>query len=76
MLLSAPEGVHTREMQRLTRAPKVIGSGWARGTLVYVALNVLIIVAEARWHFLYRLLLWDVSELRLFGFLMSKSLHH
>lgn len=62
-------------MQRLTRIVKRVLSGLAHGSLAYLALNAILLVEEARFHLLYRLMVWDLAELRLFGVLLGQRLH-
>jgi hypothetical protein len=61
--------------QQLTRLVARIGTALAHGSLAYFGLNVLLLAEEARYHLIFRLLLWDASELKLFGFLLGKTLH-
>jgi hypothetical protein len=75
MLFPPPERVNTQKMQRLTRIAKRLVSGLAHGSVAYLGLNAILLVEEARFHLLYRLMVWDVSELRLFGFLLGQRLH-
>lgn len=44
-------------------------------SLAYLLLNAILLVEEARFHLLYRLTVWDISELRLFGILLGHQLH-
>ncbi len=62
-------------MQRLTRFAKRVLSGLAHGGLAYLGLNAILLVEEARFHLLFRLTVWDISELRLFGLLLGQRLH-
>ena len=62
-------------MQRLTRITKRVLSGLAHGSLAYLGLNAILLVEEARFHLLYRLTVWDISELRLMGLLLGQKLH-
>jgi hypothetical protein len=75
MRSSSSEGVNSPAMQLFTRAIGQAVPGLAHGTVAYLGLNVVLLAAEARWHLLYRLMLWDVSELKTFGFLLGKTLH-
>lgn len=62
-------------MQRLTRFLKRVLSGLAHMSLAYLLLNAILLVEEARFHLLFRLTVWDISELRLFGLLLGHQLH-
>ncbi|MGA2761069.1 MAG: hypothetical protein ABSF08_12215 [Candidatus Cybelea sp.] len=62
-------------MQRLTQATTHLGNNLAHGAASYFGLNVVLLIAEARWHLVWRLMLWDVSEMKTFGFLLGKTLH-
>lgn len=62
-------------MQRLTRFLKRVLSGLAHGSLAYLGINAILLVEEARFHLLFRLTVWDISELRLFGILLGHQLH-
>ena len=62
-------------MQRLTQATTHFGTGMTHGAASYFGLNVVLLIAEARWHIVYHLLLWDVSEMKTFAFLLGKTLH-
>jgi hypothetical protein len=35
---------------------------------------MLLLVAEAKWHFVYRLMLWDISEMRTLGVLVEQTI--
>ena len=45
------------------------------GIVTYCTLNALIIAAEARWHLLYRLTLWDLSQIRTLIILIARLIH-
>jgi hypothetical protein len=45
------------------------------GVVVYWALNAGLIVAEARWHLLYRLTVWDLSQLKPYAPMLGKLFH-
>jgi hypothetical protein len=45
------------------------------GLVVYWALNAGLIVAEARWHVLYRLTIWDLSALKSLAPVLGKLFH-
>ena len=62
-------------MQRLTRFARRVLSGLAHMSLAYLLLNAILLVEEARFHLLFRLTVWDMSELRLFGLLLGQKLH-
>jgi hypothetical protein len=62
-------------MQRLTQATTHLGTNVAHGAASYFGVNVILLIAEARWHFVWRLMLWDVAEMKTFAFLLSKMLH-
>jgi hypothetical protein len=48
-------------------------------SLYYVAaywiLNIALVLIEARWHVIYRLTLWDISEFEKLGPLFAKLAH-
>lgn len=46
------------------------------GGIVYLALNFLLVGAEARWHVLYRLTVLDASAIRTLVPLIAKIIHH
>jgi hypothetical protein len=46
------------------------------GGVVYLALNFLIVGAEARWHVLYRLTMLDASAIRTLLPAIAKIIHH
>jgi hypothetical protein len=62
--------------QRLVGASRRVGSRFTSGALVYFGLNVLLIAAEAQWHLLYRLTLWDAAQLRTLAPLLAELIHH
>jgi hypothetical protein len=63
-------------MEHLMRVPKWFGSRYAWGAGFYLALNFLLLAAEARWHLLYQLTVWDISELKTLALLVSQGVHH
>lgn len=38
-------------------------------------INAIMLLAEARWHFMYRLTIWDVAEMHRFVVLLGQTLH-
>jgi hypothetical protein len=62
-------------MQRLTQATTHLGTNLGHGAASYLGLNMVLLLAEARWHIFYHLLLWDISEMKTFAFLLGKTLH-
>jgi hypothetical protein len=62
-------------MQRLTQATTKLGTNFAHGAASYLGLNLVLLIAEARWHFVWRLMLWDISEMKTFASLLGKTLH-
>jgi hypothetical protein len=62
-------------MEQLVRPTKRLGKRFAWGAAAYLALNFLLLAAEARWHILARLTVWDISELKTLGTMLSQ-LHH
>jgi hypothetical protein len=62
-------------MQRLTQATTHLGTSMAHGAASYLGINVVMLIAEARWHIVWRLMIWDVNEMKTFGFLLGKTLH-
>jgi hypothetical protein len=63
-------------MVRLTRRYKRFLAYLGQGTLGYLAVNLVLMGAEAKWHLLYRLTVWDMSEMKLVAILISQSTHH
>jgi len=69
-------------MERLTRASNRFLARLGQGAAGYLVVNLLLLVAEAKWHFIYRLMLWDISEMKTLGFLVgqtiqiSQQVHH
>jgi|GEM_PF-5806861 hypothetical protein len=53
----------------------VIAGRSTLGIVTYCTLNALIIAAEARWHLLYRLTLWDLSQIRTLIILIARLIH-
>lgn len=45
------------------------------GVVAYWALNLVLVGAEARWHILTRLTLYDISQLKTLGSLLVKLAH-
>ncbi len=60
-------------MQLLAPARHRLFSRFAYGAAAYWALNALLLLAEARWHVLYRLTMWDLAQLRT---LLAVTQHH
>lgn len=56
----------------LLRLPRGIASRFTYGAIAYWGLNVALVIAEMRWHFLARLTVWDISEL----VTLAKMFHH
>jgi hypothetical protein len=54
-------------MDTLARRPTRIASRFLFGTVAYWTLNVALVAEEIRWHLLYRLTLWDISQLKAIG---------
>jgi hypothetical protein len=62
-------------MERLTRSFNQLASRLTKIGTGYLGVNIVLLAAEARWHLIYHLTLWDVSEMKTFGFLLGKTLH-
>jgi hypothetical protein len=62
-------------MELLARPTNRIASRFAYGAAVYWGLNVILLAAEARWHVLLRLTLWDVAEIKTLAPLLARLLH-
>ncbi|MFY9709912.1 MAG: hypothetical protein WBD57_10670 [Candidatus Cybelea sp.] len=60
-------------MEWLTRASNHFLSRLGQGAIGYVGVNLLLLAAEARWHLIYRLMLWDISEMKTLGFLVGQT---
>ncbi len=63
-------------MERLVRPTKHMGQRFRLGALVYLALNFALLVAEAQWHVLARLTVWDISELKTLTVMLAQAAHH
>ena len=69
-------------MERATRAFSHIASRVARLGAGYLGVNVLLLAAEAKWHVVSRLTIWDVREMKTLAYLVSETtrvteqLHH
>jgi hypothetical protein len=69
-------------MERLTRASNRFLARLGQGAAGYVVINLLLLATEAKWHLIYRLMLWDISEMKTLGFLVGQTiqvaqqLHH
>ena len=63
-------------MEHLVRPTKRVGTRFAWGTGIYLALNLLLVAAEVRWHILARLTVWDISELKTLGSMLGQLPHH
>lgn len=63
-------------MERLARVAKRLLRYLGHGTIGYLAMNLVLMAAEARWHFLYRLTVWDMSEMKTVAILLSRTAHH
>jgi len=51
-------------MQLIARPLNRFTSRLAYGAVAYWGLNVALVAAEARWHLLYRLTVWDIVQLK------------
>ena len=60
-------------MERLTRASNQFLARLGQGAIGYVGVNLLLLAAEAKWHLIYRLMLWDISEMKTLGFLVGQT---
>jgi hypothetical protein len=64
-------------VEQLVRPTKRLGKRFAWGAGIYLAINFLLVAAEARWHILARLTVWDINELKTAGTMLSQiMLHH
>lgn len=63
-------------MQQLVRPTKRLGKRFAWGASVYLGLNFLLLIVEARWHILARLTVWDITELKTLTVMLSQGMHH
>jgi hypothetical protein len=54
-------------MDMLARPANRIVSRFFYGTAAYWTLNAALALAEVRWHLLYRLTLWDISQFKVIG---------
>lgn len=55
--------------------PNQIAQRSLAGIVTYWALNLALVGAEARWHILSRLTLYDLSQIKIFAPLLGKLLH-
>lgn len=51
-------------MARMVSASKQANSPYTYGAMAYLALNLLLVAAEARWHILAKLTLLDAAEIK------------
>jgi hypothetical protein len=63
-------------MEHLVRLTKPVGTRFAWGAGVYLALNFVLLGVEARWHVLARLTVWDISELKTLTVMLGQLMHH
>ena len=63
-------------MDMLARGPSRLASRFVFGTAAYWTLNVALLLAEARWHILYRLTMWDVTQLRAIAPVLYHAVHN
>jgi hypothetical protein len=54
-------------MDMLARRPNRVASRFLYGSVAYWGLNVVLAVEEIKWHLIYRLTLWDISQLKVVG---------
>ena len=54
-------------MDMLARRPNRVASRFLFGTVAYWGLNVVLAVEEIKWHLIYRLTLWDISQFKALG---------
>ena len=62
-------------MHMLARGPSRLASRFVYGTAAYWALNVVLVATEIRWHLLYRLTAWDISQFKSLGPLIYQLVH-
>lgn len=63
-------------MERVTRAfSQVVAARLLRAGSSYLMINAIMLLAEARWHFMYRLTIWDVAEMHRFIVLLGQTIH-
>lgn len=62
-------------MDMLARRPNRVASRFLYGSAAYWCLNVVLAVEEIKWHLIYRLTLWDISQLRAIGPLLLRAVH-
>jgi hypothetical protein len=71
-----PRWVQRSTMARIAGAAKRANSPFTFGAAGYLALNVLLVGAEARWHVLTRLTLWDAEQIKTVISLLLQHAHH
>ncbi len=58
-------------MLLLARSPRRLASRLSYAAIAYWSANVVLAAVELRWHPLYHLLLWDISQFRTMAPLMA-----
>jgi hypothetical protein len=62
-------------MDRFARRVNRLAAGSFYGAAAYWAVNLALVAAEARWHVLYRLTLWDVSQIKALSAILERLIH-
>ena len=62
-------------MERLARIASRLGPRCAFGVAVYWMLNVGLLFAEARWHVLSRLTVFDIEQIKILAPQLGKLVH-
>ena len=62
-------------MVRLLRPANRSGIRPAYYVAGYWVLNIALVAAEAKWHLIYRLTLWDITQLRMLAPLFARMVH-
>ena len=62
-------------MERLARIATRLGPRCAFGVTGYWVANAALLVAEARWHLLSRLTLFDIEQIKMLAPELSKLVH-
>ena len=63
-------------MEHLAIPTKRVGTRFAWGAGFYLALNFVLLLAEARWHIIARLTIWDIAELKTLATMLGQLMHH
>ena len=60
---------------RLLRPATKSGPRYFYYVAAYWMLNILLVVAEARWHLIYQLTMWDIAKFKNLAPLFAQAVH-